>query len=500
MLPYQTLLTLDRRAPTTLAQQLSTALMSLIQQGIIPAGTRLPGARTLAALLHVHRQTVAGAFEELAAQGWLELRPARAPVVSQQLPEVHAQPLASGPPHVAHRAGFAFRARSAAAEPWPTPSTQWLDDGSPDSRLAPLAALARNYRRATHHLLHPTYLGYTDPNGSRRLRQQLSQYLRATRGVPADPEHIFTTRGSIMGLYLLAQLVLEPGDTVVVADYGYRSVETIFGQCGAQLQRAGLDEQGVVVDDVAALCQRHRVRLLYLTPHHHYPTTVTLSAARRMQLLHLAEVHDFIILEDDYDFDYHYESSPILPLASADRQGRVLYVGSLSKALSPAVRLGYVVAPPDIIAALGPLRRLVDRQGDALLEEAVAELLAEGELTRHLKRARQHYQQRRDACCQLLRTELSAWLSFSVPAGGLAIWGCWRADIDLPLVVAHGRRLGLAFSDGMRHQGPTGAWGLRLGFASLTVEEMRQRMEVLKQALQACYPVAGTASMAEALI
>jgi GntR family transcriptional regulator/MocR family aminotransferase len=292
-----------------------------------------------------------------------------------------------------------------------------------------------------------------------------------------------------MALQLLAQLVLAPTDVVVVAERSYRAAEAIFHQAGARLHRVGLDAQGLLVDEVAALCQRQRVRLLYLTPHHHFPTTVTLSAPRRMQLLALAETHDFIILEDDYDFDYHYEGSPILPLASADRHGRVLYVGSLSKALAPAIRLGYVVAPPDVIAALSPLRRVVDRQGDVLLEAAVAELLAEGEFIRHLKRARRLYHQRRDLACQVLHEELAAWLTFTVPAGGLAIWGQFQPVVQLPQLVAYCHQLGLGLSDGTRYRlDGTNDGSLRLGFASLTPEEWVRSISLLKQALHTLYP------------
>ncbi len=489
MLPYYTLLPLDRQAATPLVQQLSAALIGLCQQGLLPPGTKLPGTRTLAALLHVHRETVAAAFEELAAQGWLTLQPTRAAVVSRHLPEVSAQSLAPVSAGIAARAGFVFPP-GPPAPALARPPLLTLDEGSPDGRLAPLAALTRNYRRASQHLAAPAArLGYGDPNGVLRLRQQLARYLRTTRGLVAGPEHIFTTRGSIMGLHLLAQLVVAPGEAVVVAARGYQAAETIFQQAGAQLHRVGLDAQGVVADEVAALCQRQRVRLLYLTPHHHFPTTVTLSAPRRMQLLALAEAHDFIILEDDYDFDYHYDGSPILPLASADRHGRVLYVGSLSKALAPAIRLGYVVAPPDVIAALGPLRRLVDRQGDVLLEEAVAELLAEGEFARHLKRARRHYHQRRDLACQVLRTELAAWLTFTVPAGGLAIWGQFHPAVQLPHLAAHCRQLGLGLSDGAKYAlGGTADGSLRLGFASLTPAEWAESIGVLKKALQTLYP------------
>jgi GntR family transcriptional regulator/MocR family aminotransferase len=487
MLPYATLITLDRQAAAPLTQQLTTAFISLIKQGLLLPGNRLPGARTLADLLGVHRQTASTAYEELAAQGWIEQAPARAAVVSRRLPEVQPQPLpAPAPVGMAPRAGFGFvRNPDLVTAPY-APLPLVLDSGLPDARLAPLDALARNYRALLRRASTRGGLGYTGANGPLRLRQQLAQYLRDTRGVPADVEHVFTTRGSIMAMHLLARLLLRPDDAVVVGQRSYATADQLFAQCGARLLRVPVDEHGLVVDAVAALCRQQRVRLLYLTPHHHYPTTVTLTAARRLQLLQLAERYDFVILEDDYDFDYHYASSPILPLASADRHGRVLYVGSLSKALAPAVRIGYVVAPPDVVEELGYLRRLIDQQGDTLLELAVAELFAEGEMTRHLKRARKAYQQRRDVFCQLLREQLPEQLRFAVPAGGLAVWAELPPETDLPRLAARCARQGLGLNAGQDYRlAPDGAPGLRLGFASSTPAELARSVGILRQALTA---------------
>ena len=483
MLPYATLIVLDRHAGSPLTQQLTGAFIALIRQGLLPAGARLPGARTLAAQLGVHRQTVTVAYEELGAQGWVEQAPAKAAVVSQHIPEVRPRPLAApGPARVAARAGFGFVRTAALITTTPPAQPLTLDSGLPDARLAPLDALARNYRRISRRAAGRGLLGYTGANGSLRLRQQLAVYLRDTRGVPARAEHLFTTRGSIMAMHLLAQLLLRPGDAVAVGQRSYAAADLLFQQRGARLHRVAVDAQGLVVDELAALCQRQPLRLLYLTPHHHYPTTVTLSAARRVQLLELAEQHDFIILEDDYDFDFHYAGRPILPLASADRQGRVLYVGSLSKSLAPAIRVGYVVAPPDVVQELGYLRRLVDQQGDALLEEAVAELFAEGEMLRHLKRARKLYQQRRDVFCQLLREQLPTRLSFAVPAGGLAVWARFADGIDLPQLAGRCAQAGLGISDGQPYCLPEEPGGyLRLGFASSTPAELARSVAILRQ-------------------
>ncbi|MBC8083872.1 MAG: PLP-dependent aminotransferase family protein, partial [Hymenobacter sp.] len=421
MLPYQTLISLTRGTATGLGQQLTAAFIRLIQQGVLAAGAQLPGTRTLSTLLAVHRQTIVAAFDELEAQGWIEQRPSKGAIVSRRIPEVQPLPLPTSPALLdSPRAGFSFtRSAVLAGAPQITLGKLTLDSGCPDARLAPLAALARKYRTICRPTApHRRPFGYTDANGPLTLRHQLVRYLHETRGVAVRPETLFITRGSGMAMYLATQLVLQPGDVVVVGERSYPEADRLFQYRGAQLARVPVDANGLDVAAVEALCRRQRVRLLYITPHHHYPTTVTLSAERRVRLLQLAEQYDFIILEDDYDFDYHYASSPILPLASADRNGRVLYVGSMSKVLAPAFRVGYLVGPPDLLEEIGFLRRLIDFQGDAVLEQSIAELMAEGELPAHLKRARRHYQQRRDVFCDLLRQHLGEWFSFQEPAGG----------------------------------------------------------------------------------
>ncbi|MCB2408708.1 PLP-dependent aminotransferase family protein [Hymenobacter lucidus] len=487
-LPYATLIPLDRQAPNGLSQQVTTGVIRLIQQGLLPADTKLPGTRTLAALLGLHRQTVVVAFDELETQGWIQQVASKGARISSRLPVIEPRPLPAGAVRqLAARAGFAYEAVPTYPTTVRAPRLPLvLDAGSPDSRLAPLAALARKYRtvclRASQR---QRLLGYADPNASLALRRQLAHYLHQTRGLPAQVENILVTRGSSMSLYLLLRLLLRAGDTVVVGERSYHGADYACRQQGAHLERVRVDGQGLCVEEVEALCRRQAVRLLYVTPHHHYPTTVMLAADRRIKLLQLAEQYDFIILEDDYDYDFHYDGAPILPLASADRTGRVLYLGSLSKVLAPAFRVGYVVAPPDIIDALGQLRRHIDHQGDAVLEQSIAELFAEGELGSHVKRARNHYQQRRDVFCTHLREMASPWLSFEVPAGGLAVWVRFAEKVNLGEVAAHCRLLGLGIGDGQLFQTPTErrAHHLRLGFAALTPDELTRSVEMLHEAL-----------------
>src|SRR4026209_1345337 len=209
------------------------------------------------------------------------------------------------------------------------------------------------------------------------------------------PDHIFISRGSQMGVFMLAQILISPGDNVIVGNPNYYYTDRTFMFAGAKLIRVGMDDSGIDVEQIEQVCRKKKIRVVFLTPHHHYPTTVTLSAARRMKLISLAEKYGFIIIEDDYDYDFHYESSPILPLASADSNGMVIYVGTLSKTIAPALRLGYVAAPKNLIQELCKLRQVIDIQGDPLLEEAVAQLFELGEVRRHVKKALKEYKKRR---------------------------------------------------------------------------------------------------------
>ena len=240
-----------------------------------------------------------------------------------------------------------------------------------------------------------------------------------------------------------------------------------------------MDEHGIDVYAIAEICQKTPVRLVYVTPHHQHPTTVIMPAERRLRLLQLARQYGFCILEDDYDYDFHYNSSPILPLAAADAGNNVVYVGSLSKVFSPALRIGYVVAPPEVIEAMANLRRIIDRQGDNMLEAAVAVLFRDGEMRRHLKKAQKIYHRRRDFFCDLLKTELGHVIEFTKPIGGLAVWARFDRKFSLPDLAFKSRKNGLWISDGLFYNAELNA--TRLGFAAVNEEEIERGMEILKR-------------------
>jgi len=206
-----------------------------------------------------------------------------------------------------------------------------------------------------------------------------------------------------------------------------------------------------------------------------------LRADRRLKLLRLAEEYGFIVFEDDYDYDFHYLSKPLLPLASADPAGTVLYCGSFTKAISPAFRVGYLVGPENVISHLAQLRRIIDRQGDLILENSFAELLQNGVIQRHLRKSLREYRERRDVFCELLKTQLGEYLDFQVPDGGMAVWSRFSKEINLELLSEKALKKELVFSNGKHHDSPGNSLNsTRLGFASSTVEELEKCVNILR--------------------
>ncbi|HET9388426.1 MAG TPA: PLP-dependent aminotransferase family protein, partial [Steroidobacteraceae bacterium] len=476
----------EARAP--LFRRISQAIVGEIRRGRLRPGERLPGSRALARTLQVNRNTVLAAYEELAGEGWTDTARASGTFVSRALPEI--RPATPGRPltprtRPSPTVGFELRQPPDLGELILAGRPGMHFSGSvPDVRLAPAAELARAFRRAV--LGHSrTVLSYGHPQGHPRLRAALAAMLSASRGLASGPGDVIVTSGSQMAIDLVSRALLRPGDIVAVEQLGYRPAWLAFRQHGARLRPVPVDAGGLDVQALATLAERtSSLRAVYVTPHHQYPTTATLTAARRIALLELARRKRFAVIEDDYDHEFHYDGRPVLPLASSDQAGVVIYVGTLAKILAPGVRLGYVVAPEPLLQSLTAHRFLIDRQGDHTIEYAVAELLEEGAAQRHARRARRIYQARRDFLAGALRRELPDALSFDPPAGGIAIWATAEGGIDVDrwaaraldheLVIATARRF--AFDGRARPH-------MRLSFAAFSEEELSEAVARLRRAL-----------------
>lgn len=481
-----------RDGDTPLHTQVVQAVIDAILRKRLSPNDVMPGSRELAHRLGINRKTAVSAYDELVAQGWLETQDKRGTFVAAKLPRLDAAQLPASrdkPFLVRHRAGASSAFLPPVLEAWPDrPAKDWIDftDGVPDTRLIPYALLARAFRHALVTTARTNQLGYGDPRGSRTLREALTTMLNMERGLDTSPDGLCVVRGSQMGIYLAARILVRPGDSVAFENLSYGPARQAFQSCGATVHGVAQDEHGLLPNSLEALCRKQRIRAVYVTPHHQFPTTVMMPAERRLRLLMLAEQFGFAVVEDDYDHEFHFDRRPMLPMASVDRSGTVIYVGSLSKVLAPGLRVGYIAASPDIVARCAGEIMCIDRQGNAVNELAVAELMNSGELKRHIRRTLRVYEQRRSDAAQLIRQELPTQVDFEVPAGGLAFWlRCAQGlDMDALAQEALAKRVRILSGSQFAVERDT-ASGIRLGFASLDDDAMKLGLRRLKSAFAA---------------
>jgi GntR family transcriptional regulator / MocR family aminotransferase len=397
------------------------AIRAAILEGRLPAGARLPASRVLAQEAGVARQTVVQVYERLIDEGYAAARVGAGTFVAAGLPaappanrsgvsaagsaEAAGDP-AAGPttPPPAPLPGpglvgsaWARRALAAPREAWAAERPAYdFRPGVPDWEIFPHVRwrrlLARRWREAGRS---PALGRYGDPAGYRPLREALAGYLARSRGLRCAPEQIVVVSGSQQALDLLARVALDPGDAAALEEPGYPPARAVLLAAGARLVPLAVDGAGVVV---GALPPPARApRLVYVTPSHQYPAGVTLSLARRLQLLERAGAGGTLVVEDDYDSELRYAGPPLPALQGLDERGCVAYVGSCSSVLFPPLRVGWIVAPPALVAPLVAAKWLADRQTPTLDQQVLTDFIAGGHLTRHLRRARALYGTRRAA-------------------------------------------------------------------------------------------------------
>jgi GntR family transcriptional regulator / MocR family aminotransferase len=482
---WELALSLDPARPQPLFLQLAQAVTDDIRRGRLKPGEALPGTRELAALLGVNRNTVVAGYAELAAEGLVQTRVGGGTFVAPPLPAP------SSPAPVPEQAPtYELAPPLPAPPPYPAPLAGALAicHGVPDVRLFPAQALVRAFRRAIGQRQRSS-LGALDACGHPRLRAELATMLARTRGLPVTPDNLMVTRSIEQAIDLVARVLVRPGDVVAVEAFGYPPAWSVLELAGARLLPLPLDHDGLDVDALQALLPRQRIRAVFLTPHHQFPTTVVMSAARRARLARLAVEHGFAIIEDDYDHEFHYAGKPVLPIAAGPDRANVVYVGSLSNLLAPGVSTAFVIAPPAVFPRLAGLRAASDARGDAAMECALAELFEDGELLRHMRRMRRAYATRRDVLAEALRTQLGGAVRFRVPDGGMGLWLEVDGDIDLSAWSAAGEREGVQFFsagryDFQRRPQPY----MRLGFSYLDERELAEAVRRMARALASLRP------------
>jgi GntR family transcriptional regulator/MocR family aminotransferase len=493
----------DRASAKPLYRQIYEGYREAIVERRLRGGQRLPSTRQLAAELRISRIPVLNAFEQLQAEGYFESRIGAGTFVASALPDDLETPRHGTAPRdgapaadadAAGRAGTDLGAQSGprptgrhaeelaarARPPWHGVQgafriSQPAIDHFPFHVWSGL--VARHGRNPGHR-----QFSYGGPLGQLAFREAVAAYLRTARAVRCTADQIVVVSGSQQALDLAARVLLDPGSAVWVEEPGYGGAHDALALAGARLVPVPVDEEGLNV--AAGIAAEPRARAAYVTPSHQYPLGMTMTAARRLQLLDWARQSGGWILEDDYDSEYRYESFPVAALQGLDRDARVIYIGTFSKVMFPALRLGYLVVPADLVARFVAVREAMDIFPPPLLQTVVADFINEGHFARHLRRMRQLYRQRRDCLAQSLRDELGEALEVGAGQAGMhlvATLAGGRRDHPISLRAARQRLSVLPLSS--CYLGEPRRQGLVLGYAASGPAEIRDGVRRLREVM-----------------
>ncbi|WP_394772650.1 PLP-dependent aminotransferase family protein [Flavobacterium sp.] len=467
--PWPLEIHLDKKLNLALYLQIADAIINAIKSGKLASGIALPGSRQLAGLLHVNRNTVIEALNLLMAEGWLITIDRKGTFVADLLPEILLnktvkQKVIVGDDQLIPHLVF--------------------DDGLPDSRLAPMTDLARAYREIFNRKSRWQIMGYSNELGMPEFRKAIAQMLNFKRGMNVSPDEICITRGSQMAMYLAAHSLFAKGDYVMIENPGYKPAWSAFENAGAALLPVNVAGDGLNLDEVEEYLKNHNtIKAIYVTPHHQFPTTVTMSLKKRLKLIELSNQYGFTIIEDDYDHEFHFGQRPILPISSYENAKNFIYIGTLSKIVAPALRIGYLVSTPETILKVGKHRKIIDVQGDNIMEEAVLHLINEGIIKRHLKKTNLIYKSKRDYFESLCNQYLKDKITFDKPEGGLAFWIVPNSKINIPFVCQQLLHKGIKIMNPENFSYNNSVSGFRLGYASLTEKQLEEGIIALSEYL-----------------
>jgi GntR family transcriptional regulator / MocR family aminotransferase len=482
-------LNIDPESTVPIYRQLYTSLRNAILNGQLASGTQLPSTRALALELGVARGTILNAYEQLLAEGYVEGEMGGGTYVARELPdELLKAPSIQAFPLPQDQSGRTLSQRGMAMA-----STAYASsyDLSPVRVFRPgLAALdafplkiwsqitARHARQRSYDLLN-----YGDPAGYKPLRQAIAAYLGSVRAVKCDPEQVIIVTGSQQALDLSARVLLDPGDDVLIEDPCYLGAKGALLGAGAHLIPVPVDKEGMHI--TSEMVRGATARMAYVTPSHQYPLGVTMSLARRLALLEWARRAKAWVLEDDYDSEFRYKGRPLAALQGLDTSGRVIYIGTFSKVLFPALRVGYMVVPPDLVDGFVSARTTIDLHPPTLGQVILTDFLDEGHFGRHIRRMRELYAGRQAALVSAVEQELKGLLVVSSNEAGMYLIGWLLHDQDdqraSEVAAAYGIEAPPLSTFRIE---PGNSQGLLLGYTAFSEDEIRMGVQRLAEALR----------------
>ena len=484
---------LDPSASSPLYRQLYQSIRTALTEGHLSSGTRLPSTRDLANELGVSRNTVVSAFRELKSEGYLESHVGAGTFVSEKLPEQMTQAFSSSVQNAASlrlantesrplslsENGRQVCKHSFTALEDPVPQTAFRQ-GIPALDAFPIDTWAKLTSRRWR-FLPSEELVYGDAAGYPPLREAIARYLRTSRGVRCEADQVLIVSGIQQAFTLAARVLLDPGDPVLVEDPGFPRMWAAFSSAGAHLQYASLDENGISPSDLRSTPS---AQIVGVTPSHQYPLGMTMPMERRLALLEWANEHNVWILEDDYDSQFRYSGQPLAALQGLDNTGRVLYTGTFSKILFPALRLGFLVVPPDLVTPFTKMRATSDRCSPRINQMILTDFIAEGYFKQHIRKMRTLYASRQEALLEAIRDEMDDVIDVSPSNAGLHIVGRLPKGVDDQAVSDHLADHGIIalplsfYSNRSLERG-----GLLLGYGCVSEEKIREGVCQMSDAL-----------------
>lgn len=480
------LITFDKRIVQPVYIQVAQQIINAIQRGYLSKGSKLPGTRVLSEVLNLHRNTAVAIYDELASQGWVDIIANKGTFVLD--PEEAASKIKAPATYLDDAyaypeiAGFPFqKSFHLASTVQETTAKYIINDGKPDLRLHPVHQFSRWYSAAMKRKSLPNKWNKTTASVSSVFSTQLCNYLNATRGFYINSKNLINTRSTEMSLYMVSQLLITQNDLVLVGQLSNYASNMIFQEAGATIRTIPVDDEGLNIEYIKKHFIKQSIRCVYVCANRDYPTMTTLSAKRRLELLQLAKAYGFAIIEDDYDYDFQLEGSAMLPMATADTYGMVIYLGKLGQSLFPSFHTGFVVAPENFISEAKNYLQLLDTQGDLIQEQMLSELISEGEIYRLKKKNIVTYKQRRDCVCHYLKFYFEDSITYEIPLGGLAIWLRFVKTVSLVKLAEEAEKLDVFLPKTILYQDKN-TCAIRFGFGHLNEEEIEIVIKNMKTA------------------
>jgi GntR family transcriptional regulator/MocR family aminotransferase len=479
---------LDFSSETPLYRQISMWFRQAILSGRLQPGQRVPSTRALAKELRVSRIPVVSAYELLIAEGYLQTFIGAGTCVSESIPDPLFTPQKEGLPDavVVEPQTRGRRMVSRRALEMEGPARAWLQRvrGCTNLEQFPVAIwsklVSRHARKASRDIM-----GYGDPMGYAPFREVIAEYLGAFRAVKCDPSQVMVTTGSQQALQIAALALLDPGDEAWVEEPGYPGTHQALRAAGARLVPVPVDEQGLNV--AHGIERARRARAAFVTPAHQFPLGVSMSAMRRIELLNWASLNASWIIEDDYDSEYRFSGNPFASLQGLDGDGRVIYLGTLTKVVFPTLRLGYIVVPKDLTSSFLDVRNATDTVATSVLHQmAMTDFIREGHFSRHIKRMRALYMEKRNALSAAIGERARGVLEIVGDQAGMllsALLPPGMSDVEIVSKIPKGSATAYPLSECYASPPPRG--GLMFGYANLAVEEIPAVIDAMATVIRA---------------